>query len=236
MMPLAACLLLCLTVAAAEPPKLIPPRDGTSETTSLFDGRTLNGWEGHKELWTVKDGIIVGKYRDTTEPNTFLLSKKMYSDFYLKLTAKLAKSNIHTAVAIWGKKADAVKAKDAFAYEAGYLVVFPEPYGLVDKFGRNFLKVDTAPWKKACTPKDWNDIEILALGNRCRVAINGVMVVDWVDGATDRLMPGPIGLELHGGKQIQEVQFKDITISTFPRDTSRFNGVKVGEPLKGRKK
>lgn len=236
MIPLVAAFLLNLALSASEPPKLIPPGNGKSETTALFDGQTLNGWEGHEKLWSVKDGTIIGKYAEITEANTFLLSKKTYSDFYLKLTGKLAKSNIHTAVAIWGKKADPVKAKDAFAYEAGYLVVFPEPYGLVDKFGRNFLKVDTAPWKKACKPKDWNDIEILALGNRCRVAINGMLVVDWVDGATDRLMPGPIGLELHGGKQTQEVQFKDITITTFPKDTSRFNGVKVGEPLKSSKK
>jgi hypothetical protein len=240
MLPSAIGLLILLLTAsnttAAEPPKLIPPRDGKSEMLALFNGKTLEGWEGHEKLWSVKDGAIVGRYAAITEPNTFLLTKKSFSDFHLKVTAKVVKSNIHTAVSLWGQKADPVKAKDPFAYQAGYLVVFPEPYGLVDKFGRNFLKVNTAPWKKAGKPKDWNEIEILALGNRCRVAINGVLVVDWVEEAADRIMPGPIGLELHGGKETQEVRFKDITITTFPKDTSRFDGVKVGEPLKGAKK
>jgi hypothetical protein len=180
----------------------------------------------------VKDGVIVGKYDELTEPNTFLLTKKNYSDFHLKLSGKVVKSDIHSGVAIWGKKADPEKAKDAFAYEAGYLVIFPEPYGMIDKFGRNFLKVDTDPWKKAGKPKDWNDIEILAQGNHCRIALNGVLVLDWIESDTDRIMPGPIGLELHGGKATQEVQFKDITLTTFPKNTARFDGVKVGEQLR----
>lgn len=229
-------LALALVAVPAEPPRLVPPRQGTSETIALFDGKSLEGWEGHPRLWSVKEGVVVGKYEEVTGVNTFLLTKKSYSDMHLRVSAKVVKSEIHTAIAFWGKKGDPAKTRDPFGYEAGYVAAFPMRYGLVDKFGREFLKVDTDPWKKACKDKEWNEVEVLAQGNRVRMAFNGTLVLDWVDPQTDRLMPGPIGLELHGGKVAQEVHFKDVVVTTFPKDTSRFDGVKVGDPLNPPKK
>src|SRR5262245_62072 len=54
--------------APADDPKgapVVPPKQGKSETIQLFNGRDLEGWEGHKNLWSVKDGVIVAK---NTEP------------------------------------------------------------------------------------------------------------------------------------------------------------------------
>ena len=45
----AAVLLAALPAAAAD-----KPREGKSETIKLFDGKTLDGWEGHEKLWSVK--------------------------------------------------------------------------------------------------------------------------------------------------------------------------------------
>ena len=52
---------------------------------------------------------------------------------------------------------------------------------MYDLFGRNGLPVDGGPAKKVGKQHDWNDIEILAQGNRVRVAVNGAAVVDWRD-------------------------------------------------------
>jgi hypothetical protein len=38
------------------PPKEAPvvkPREGKSETIALFDGKSLAGWEGYADLWSV---------------------------------------------------------------------------------------------------------------------------------------------------------------------------------------
>ena len=40
---------------------IVPPREGTSETLTLFNGKDLTGWEGHEKYWSVEDGTIVGK-------------------------------------------------------------------------------------------------------------------------------------------------------------------------------
>src|SRR5207245_7059273 len=39
---------------------VVPPREGKSETITLFNGKDLEGWEGFPELWSVEDGVIVG--------------------------------------------------------------------------------------------------------------------------------------------------------------------------------
>ena len=51
--------LLCgpLTAGKDKAPE-IPPRKGESKTIKLFNGEDLKGWEGYKDLWSVKDGVI----------------------------------------------------------------------------------------------------------------------------------------------------------------------------------
>ena len=80
------------------------------------------------------------------------------------------------------------------------------------------LPVDRDPAKKVGKQHDWNDLEILAQGNRVRVAVNGSQVIDWRDPEPNRIKEGPIGLQLHSNTVPQEVQFKDLTIETFPKE------------------
>jgi len=89
---------------------------------------------------------------------------------------------------------------------------------MYDLYGRKSLPVDAAPAKKVGKQHDWNDLEILARGNRVRVAVNGVAVVDWRDPEPSRIKAGPIGLQLHSNMVPQEVRFKDLVIETFPRE------------------
>src|SRR5690606_34494829 len=45
----------------------------------LFDGKTLNGWQGDKELWRVEDGEIVGSTENQQlKRNSFLSTTKSY--------------------------------------------------------------------------------------------------------------------------------------------------------------
>jgi Domain of Unknown Function (DUF1080) len=65
--------------------------------TSLFDGKTLTGWDGRPGLWRVEDGAIVGetipeKFPDHAFPNTFLINHGVEArDFDLKLEIKVEK-------------------------------------------------------------------------------------------------------------------------------------------------
>jgi hypothetical protein len=202
---------------------IVKPREGKSETIKLFNGKDLDGWEGYENLWSVKDGDIVGKNTDEVKVSTYLLTKQKFSDFRLTAKVKLVESEMHSGIAFWGRVGPDVvpenlrKENVKYTY-AGHLVMFPTGWGMYDLFGRNGLPVDGAPAKKVGKQHDWNDLEILAQGNRVRVAVNGVQVVDWRDPEPNRIKEGPIGLQLHQNKVPQEVRFKDITVTTFPED------------------
>jgi hypothetical protein len=210
---------LALTVSFAadekkDPPK-VPPREGKSETIKLFNGKDLEGWEGHENLWSVKDGVIIAKNKDEIKVSTYLLTKKTFTDFRLTAKVKLVESEMHSGIAFWGKVVP--EKGDKYTY-AGHLVMFPSDWGMYDLYGRNGLKVDGKPAKEAGKQHDWNDLEILAQGNRVRVAVNGKAVVDWYDPEPDRIKEGPIGLQLHSNKVPQEVQFKELELTTFPKE------------------
>ena len=227
-------LLFALAAGAAvgqdkkEPPKkvdppVVKPREGKSETIKLFDGKTLDGWEGYSDLWSVKDEVIVAKNTDPLKYSTYLLTKGKYSDFRLTFASKLLPgSETHSGVSFWGTvkpdvSKDPEKDRTKHTY-AGHLVMFPSDYGMYDLFGRNGLKVDGGPAKKVGKQHDWNDIEVLAQGNRVRVAVNGVAVVDWRDPEPKRIMEGPIGLQLHSESKPQELHWKGLVLETFPKE------------------
>src|SRR5262249_36609357 len=160
-----------------------------------------------------------------TEPvkvSTYLLTKRDFSDFRLTARVKLVESEMHSGIAFWGRNAP--EHGDRYTY-AGHLVMFPSNWGMHDLFGRNNLgpqgvvgNVGAAPEpaKKVGKQHDWNDLEILAQGNRVRVAVNGHAVIDWRDPEPKRIKPAPIGLQLHSNKVPQEVHFKDLVLETFP--------------------
>jgi hypothetical protein len=195
----------------------IPPRKGKSETIKLFNGKDLKGWVGHKNLWSVKEDYINGLNTQPIKVSTYLLTERKFSDFRLLATVKLVKwqSNMHSGIAFWGKNAP--EHGDKYTY-AGHLVMFPTDWGMYDLFGRGGLPVDGGPAKKAGKQYDWNELEILAQGNRVRVVVNGKPVVDWRDPEPDRIKEGPIGLQLHSNDKPQEVQFKNLVLTTFPEE------------------
>ncbi len=202
----------------------VPPRKGTSETIKLFNGKNLEGWEGYKDLWSVEDGVIVAKSTKPINFSTYLLTERKFSDFRLLFSAKLVESEMHSGIAIWGKKfpevkgvVDPVKSRTEYTYQ-GQLVMFPSGWGLYDLYRRNGLAVDTAPAKKAGKQHDWNDMEILAQGNRIRFVVNGKLVVDWRDPQPELVNEGPIGLQLHSNSVPQELHFKGLELTTFPED------------------
>jgi hypothetical protein len=211
--------ILALAVPASAQDKqaqapVIPPRKGTSEAIKLFNGKDLDGWEGFDEYWSVQDGVIVGKNKGEVKVSTYLLTKRKFSDFRLLATVKLVESEMHSGIALWGR---VIPEKGKYTYQ-GHLVMFPSGWGLYDLFRRNDLGVDGAPAKKVGKQHDWNQLEILAQGNRIRLVVNGTQVMDWHDPKPDLIKEGPIGLQLHSNTVPQEVRFKNLELETFPEE------------------
>jgi hypothetical protein len=192
---------------------LVPPRAGTSVTKTLFDGKTLAGWRGSPDWWSVKDGAIAGKSTGSV-PTSFLFTTDDYSDFRLTLSSRMVESENHAGVAFWG---EVVEQDTNKWFTRGPLVIFPSP-SMWDYIEARGLRVYMPTSDKVTSQHEWVEVEILAQGNRVRSAFNGVEVMEWREPDPNRIKVGPIGVQLHGFNGPQEVLYKDIVVETFPRD------------------
>ena len=202
-----------LSPAELEAIPLVPPRADKSVTKKLFDGKTLNGWQGNPDWWSVQDGAIVGKFNDKV-PTSFLFTKDNYSDFRLTLSSRMVESENHAGVCFWSEIAERGENK---WYVRGPLVVFPNP-GMWDYNDAKGLRVYKPATQKVTAQHEWVKVEILAQGNRVRSAFNGVEVMEWREADLSRVKAGPIGVQLHAWGGPQQVLYKDIVVETFPKE------------------
>jgi hypothetical protein len=187
------------------------------EEKPLFDGKTLDGWEGDTEkTWRIEDGAIVGGSLDAVVPrNEFLCTKKSFADFELKVKLKLvgdiAKAN--GGVQFRSKRIPNNHEVSGFQADAGQVY-----WGaLYDESRRN--KILVAPAKelieKLVKNEDWNDYVIRCEGPRIRLWLNDKLTVDYTE-ADDKIeRSGIIGLQIHGGAKAK-AYYKDIRIEELP--------------------
>ena len=72
-----------------------PVPDDNTGFTAIFDGKTLNNWDGDPTFWRVENGTIVAEStpEKVVKQNTFLVWKGgKLADFELKLEFKLTET------------------------------------------------------------------------------------------------------------------------------------------------
>lgn len=75
----------CIVLLGSSAPAAAP-----EQFTSLFDGKTLDGWEGSSRVFRIEEGAVVGgSLKQRVERNEFLRTKRAYGDFELRLKFKL---------------------------------------------------------------------------------------------------------------------------------------------------
>lgn len=182
------------------------------DAVSLFDGKTLDGWEGDEKVWRVQDGVIVGGSLQGNKQNEFLASKKSFKDFVLKLEWKLVGTEgfVNSGVQIRSRRIDK-PANEMKGYQAdigkGYTGC------LYDESRRNkmLIKADEKLIQATEKPGDWNLYEIRCEGPRVLLKVNGVQTIDYTEEDKSLEQEGLIGLQIHGGNKA-EVFFRNITI------------------------
>jgi sugar phosphate isomerase/epimerase len=182
-------LLLAPPAAAAEP-----------AWTSLFDGKTLNGWvkRGGEATYEVKDGAIVGSTAPNTK-NTFLCTERRYSDFVLELEFKVD-PELNSGIQIRGQSYAAYQDGRVHGYQ---VEIDPDVKrgrnwtgGLYDEGRRGWLVdlKDNEPARKAFKPEVWNKVRVEAMGESLKTWLNGVPAADLVDSMD---LEGFIALQVH---------------------------------------
>ncbi|MCE9606554.1 MAG: DUF1080 domain-containing protein [Planctomycetia bacterium] len=222
-------LITALTLAAsAATVRAADPEEGF---IWMFDGKSLEGWDGDPKFWSVGDGgAITGRTtaENPTKGNTFLIYRKAeVADFEFRCEFKIIGGNSgiqyrSEEVAKWvikGYQADF----DAGGGWTGSLYE-EKGRGILAKRGNKVLvpaggkpenKESIVTEKEvvdSVKKEDWNSYTILAEGNHLIQKVNGITTVDLVD-EDDKAgkKSGLLALQLHAGPPMT-VEFRNIRI------------------------
>jgi len=216
-----AFLLLSVTAAAGE-----------AGFKSLFDGKTLNGWETPDlSYWSVEDEAITGKItpEHPCTVNQYLVWQGGdLADFELKLKSRLrGEGGINNGFQF---RSRLLPDHDIAGYQVDNNLQTDWLVRLYDEFGRHTLawrgqrtvfdesgKATHSDIAGAKGPAwfqlgDWHEYHLICEGPRLTLMVDGRLAAEVIDNDPRRSDPaGVLGLQLHSGPPTV-VQFKDIRV------------------------
>ncbi len=197
-------LFLASPALAADAPNTLSQAEKQEGYRLLFDGQTLNGWEGAPGLWSVEDGSIIGStVGHSIKTNSFLISKEKFSDFVLQADIRLQNHNSGIQFRSETLPDYVVRGYQADAAEGNW---WGSLYG--EKTDRGVI---VNGWKgkgETVVRPDWNHYEIYCKGKQIRITLNGLVTVELED---EMSLEGIIALQLHRGPPMK-AGFRNIKI------------------------
>ncbi len=210
---------------------------------SIFDGKTLDGWDGDPKLWSVQDGAITGatSAEDPIKYNSFIIWRQgLVDDFELTLEYRIFGGN--SGVQYRSFDAPKVGKWSVGGYQADFEAgdtwsgtLYGEQYrAILAKRGEKTVigedhkpKVvgtvgDADELAKKIKKGEWNTYHITAQGFHFTHTINGALMIDAEDrDVASRLRSGILALQLHAGPPMK-MQVRNIKLKRLPmKDTKK---------------
>ena len=194
--------------------------------TDLFNGKDFKDWEklNGTASYAIEDGIIVGTSKLGT-PNTFLATKKKYTDFILEFEVWVD-NQLNSGVQIRSNSLKDFKDGRVHGYQ---VEIDPSRRaysgGIYDEARRGWLYplARNPKGREAFRTGQWNAYRVECIGNTIRTWINGVMCSHLVDDMTSE---GFIALQVHSiGREEQEgtqVRWRHLRIKTSDLEKARW--------------
>lgn len=211
---------------------------------SIFDGKTLEGWEGNPTYWRVENGALVGEITPATviKSNTFIIWRGgKPKDFELKLEYRITPDgnsgiNYRSAVV-----PDPVTKDNRFAMRGYQLDIDGKSRYTGNNYeekSRLFLGVrgqttrvvggrppiilstfgDPVELGKATT-SEWNEVHLIVRGNVLVHTVNRqLMSVVIDDDRANRPVDGLLGVQVHVGPPMK-VEYRNIRLKAFPAES-----------------
>lgn len=206
---------------------------------SIFDGRTLTGWEGDPKYWRVENGAMVGEITPDTviKSNTFIIWRGgKPKDFELKVDYRITQAgnsgiNYRSIVV-----PDKVTPSNQFAMRGYQCDIDGQNRYTGNSYeekGRLFLGVrgqmtrvtGTAipgilstfenPAAAIHPPGEWNSVHLIVRGNTLIHTINGrVMTIVIDDDTAGRTAEGLLGVQVHVGPPMK-VEYRNWRIRQY---------------------
>lgn len=166
--------------------------------TPLFDGKSLDNFvqRGGKATYKIEGNEILGTSVPNT-PNTFLCTKRDYSDFILEYEFKVH-PELNSGVQIRSQSLEDYKNGRVHGYQ---VEIDPGDRGwtsgIYDEGRRGWLNTleFNNPARYAFEQNEWNHIRVEAIGSSIKTFLNGVPAADLHDSMTPK---GFIALQVHG--------------------------------------
>jgi Domain of Unknown Function (DUF1080) len=191
----------------AQTPKNRPPLPN-EQWVSLFDGKTLDGWDQvGKEKWEVKDGEIHGQA--VTKEYGYLQTVKKYKDFHLSLRFKCVGDGNSGVFFHTDFKPNSVDTTQGMQFEIDCKMTH-HTGGVYGEDGRGWVVWPAPENESVVRMGEWNDYLVEVVGNHYKSRLNGVQMVDFTD-PKQGTFDGKIALQLHAGGS-GNMQFKDLWI------------------------
>ncbi len=221
-----AVLLAVASVALVSRPGLVVAAEADG-FVPIFNGTSLEGWEGKPEFWSVQDGAIVGQTTadKPTKGNTFLIWRQgTLDDFELRLAYRINGGNSGIQYrskdlgdfVVGGYQADIDSGPtySGIQYEERGRGILAQRGERVTIAGDGTKKAEAIGSKEelqqAIKAGDWNEYRIVAQGPKLSHFINGKLMSETIDEqAEKRSAEGILALQLHAGPPMK-VEFKDI--------------------------
>ncbi len=182
----------------------------------LFNGKDLAGWEvvGAGE-WTVEDGEIVVRRNPNQSGAGWLVTKKDYDDFKLKLKFKTRFENFNSGILV----RDPGHAKIFRPAFNGYEIQIYQGQGGSERNTNGAIYDLARSYPKKMDRDAWTEFEIHCIGDHVVTFMNGEKMADV---HSRRSYMGGIGLQLHGGREEVEFRWKDLDIMELPETPRDF--------------
>jgi putative heme-binding domain-containing protein len=199
---------------------------------SLFNGKDLTNWDGNPALWSVKDGVIIGKTQkqEDLQYNQFLIWRGgVVKNFELKAKIKVTGNN--TGIQYRSKELPENGKWSVGGYQCDihpnqpYMAMVYEERGrgimvnngqsvIVDDKGGKWLAAQHE--QVAADTAQWCEYNIIAQGNHLIHKVDGKMTIDLVDHEeAKRSLEGLIAFQIHKGPAMQ-VEIKDVMLKELP--------------------
>jgi hypothetical protein len=211
------------------------------EFTTLFNGHDFSGWEGDPKFWSIQDGAITaiaGTSKDR-RPLAVFWRGGVVDDFELRLSFRIESGNSGIyyrakqllANEVGGYQFEIAGDKTGVLLETGSDRMRREPSrrgstvtaSVID--GREKVTVlaptgsSALELQNAFHRTNWNDVVIIAQGNRIVHKLNGHTMIETRDEFEERPRAGTVALEVYG-REPTKVQFRDIRLKRLPPDHS----------------
>jgi hypothetical protein len=212
-------------------------QSASGDFVEIFDGKTLNGWDGDPRYWRVENGAMVGEVTPETilKRNSFIIKKDLITrNFELKVDYRVSASgnsgiNYRSSLidslpySMMGYQADIdgrnrwsgqnyeERGRTFLALRGQTVTLNPGykslSYDSIASIMKNNPKSDSL--QQFIKREDWNEYRLVVNGNRMQHFINGVLMSDVTDNdAAHATLSGKLGVQVHVGPPMK-IEYKN---------------------------